>query len=180
MSKRVKPAPVLRICSCITGELELVARVEEELTGSFGEISLRSEPFPFELSDYYRAEMGEDLERRWLCFANLFGAESLPRFRLETGRVEELLSSGGRRRVNLDPGYLDLGKLVLASFKEAPDKIYLGDGVWAHTCLQYRDGSFTAPDHSFPDFHDGRFGRFMLEARELLKRLLRDRSAPEQ
>ena len=73
----------------------------------------------------------------------------------------------------LDPGYLDLGKLVLASLKEAPDKIYLGEGVWAHTCLRYDSGSFRAPEHSFADFRDGRFDPFMLEARALYKSLLR-------
>lgn len=178
MSKRVRPAPVLRMCSCITGEPRLLTEVEAELTDLFGEIPLRSEPFPFELSDYYRAEMGGNLERRWLCFGELFGAEALPQFRLATGRIEERFSADGKRRVNIDPGYLDLGKLVLASLKEAPDKIYMGEGVWAHACLAYRDGRFSAPDHSFPDFHDGRFGEFMLRARELLKQLLRQRLGP--
>ncbi len=180
MSKRVKPAPVLRICSCITGEPQLLAKVEEELTSSFGEISLRSEPFPFDLSDYYRAEMGGNLERHWFCFGDLFEAETLLRSRLATGRIEELFSTDGNRRVNIDPGYLDLGKLVLASLKEAPDKIYMGEGVWAHTCLNYRDGRFTAPDHSFPDFRDGRFNEFMLKARDLLKKILRRGSGPQQ
>ena len=64
---------------------------------------------------------------------------------------------------------MDLGKLVLASLKEAPDKIYVGEGVWAHTCLRYGSGSFGAPEHSFPDFKDGRFDAFMLEARRLYK-----------
>ena len=61
---------------------------------------------------------------------------------------------------------------VVASLKEAPDKIYLGRGVWAHTCLRYRDGGFSAPDHSFPDFRDGRFDRFMGQARRTYKSLL--------
>ena len=85
-----------------------------------------------------------------------------------------MFSADQKRRVNLDPGYLDLGKLVLASFKQAHDKIYLGRGVWAHTCLRYRAGNFIAPDHSFPDFQDGRFNRFMLQARNLYKSLLRE------
>jgi len=62
-----------------------------------------------------------------------------------------------------------------ASLKEAPDKIYMGQGVWAHTCLKFRWGKFTAPDHSFPDFQDGRFDAFMLEARNLYKSLLQRR-----
>jgi len=172
MSRSVNPAPVLRLCSCLTSRRELLARVEEELTRTFGPMALTSPAFSFEISDYYEREMGVGLERRWYVFQELFGAEELPAFRLATATIEEAHAMDGRRRVNLDPGYLDLGKLVLASLKEAPDKIYLGRGVWAHTCLRYRDGGFTAPDHSFPDFRDGRFDGFMGEARRLYKSLL--------
>jgi hypothetical protein len=116
--------------------------------------------------------MGSDLRRYWYCFRDLMGAQMLAESRLVTGRIEELFAAGGKRRVNIDPGYLDFGKLVLASLKEAPDKIYLGNGVWAHTCLRYRSGTFVAPDHSFPDFKDGRFNPFLLEARRFYKELL--------
>jgi hypothetical protein len=174
MSQRIEPPPVLRIVSCITGRSELLPVVEAELLRAFGPVALKSSPFPFELTDYYQGEMGRGLRRHWLCFQRLFGADELSRSRVVTGRIEEALVEEGNRRVNLDPGYLDLGKLVLASWKAAPDKVYLGQGAWAHTCLRYRSGVFSAPDHSFPDFRDGRFNGFMLQAREVYKRLLRE------
>jgi hypothetical protein len=177
--RKGKPAPVLRICSLLTADADLLPVVEDELTRAFGEIILRSAPVPFDTSDYYREEMGDGLVRRWYCFRDLCGAEHLPEARLDTGRIEEMFAAGGKRRVNLDPGYLDLGKLVLASLKEAPDKMYMGQGVWAHTCLRYRFGAFKAPDHSFPDFKDGRFNDFMLEARKLYRSLLRERDRPD-
>jgi hypothetical protein len=174
MSQRVEPAPVLRLCSCLTGNAELLPEVEAALVRVFGEIALRSDPFPFDTSEYYHDEMGDGLERRWFCFQALCGAELLADTRLVTDNIEDAFSTGGKRRVNLDPGYLDFGKLVLASLKQAHDKIYLGRGVLAHTCLRYRAGDFVAPDHSFPDFQDGRFNSFMLRARKLYKSLLRD------
>jgi hypothetical protein len=146
--------------------------VETALVRAFGEIALKSLPFAFDTSDYYAPEMGEGLRRTWYAFRELCGADTVAETRLRTGEIESRFAIEGRRRVNLDPGYLDLGKLVLASLKEAPDKIYMGEGVWAHTCLRFRAGEFTAPDHSFPDFKDGRFDFFMLEARELYKSLL--------
>jgi hypothetical protein len=172
MSEKVEPRPVMRACSCITGDPRLLAEVEARLARVFGEIALRSPAFPFDTSDYYREEMGDSLERYWYCFRNLCRAERLPDARLATGAIEDALALDGRRQVNLDPGYLDLGKLVLASLKEAPDKIYMGRGVWAHTCLRYRFGGFSAPDHSFADFRDGRFDDFMREARDLYRSLL--------
>ena len=124
MSKIVEPAPVLRVCSCLTGLPELLPEVESALEHEFGAVELRSEPFAFDISDYYRDEMGDGLRRTWLCFRRLCAAERLPEARMATERIEARFAVEGRRRVNLDPGYLDLGKLVLASLKEAPDKIY--------------------------------------------------------
>jgi hypothetical protein len=174
MSQAVEPAPVLRMCSCLTGDRGLLPAVERKLVHAFGEVALKSPAFPFDGSDYYREELGDPIERFWYCFAALCGAELLPDVRRTTGRIEASFAADGKRRVNLDPGYLDLGKLVLASLKQAPDKIYMGRGVWAHTCLRYRFGELTAPDHSFADFRDGRFNGFMLEARKLYKTLLRN------
>ena len=169
----VIPPPVLRIISCLTNKAELLETVEHELVGKYGPIVLESEAFEFELSTYYEDEMGDQLERYWFCFEELFGAETLSEYRLETEQIEQRHSSAKGRVVNLDPGYLDYHKLVLASLKEGADKIYMGKGVWAHTCLRFRHGCFTAPDHSFADFKDGRFNSFMKEAREEYRNLLR-------
>lgn len=174
MRAPLEPVRALRVCSCLTARSELLPEVEARLSEEYGAIALHSPPYPFDISDYYRDEMGENLTRTWYCFRELCEADALAAYRLATGRIEDELAVDGRRRVNLDPGYLDAGKLVLTSLKEAPDKIYLGRGVWAHTCLRYRFGGFVAPDHSFPDFRDGRFDAFMLEARALLKRLLHE------
>ncbi len=148
--------------------------VPERLAEYFGRLETGSREYSFDLSDYYSTEMGDELSRRWYCFSPLRDPSELTQWKLECYRLErELAGMEGNRLVNLDPGYLDYGKLVLASFKEAPDKIYMERGVWAHTCLRYGHGEFTAPDHSFPDFKDGRFGEFMLQARNIYRRLMR-------
>jgi hypothetical protein len=160
----------------------LLPRIEEELIQCFGALVLKSDCFSFTDTDYYEDEMGTGLQRTWYCFDELFNPGELPAYRLATGRIEHAFGQAGRRKVNLDPGYLDLGKLVLASMKGAADKIYMGQGVWAHTCLRYRFGDFAGPDHSFPDFIDGRFNQFFKEARSVYKLLLRggyQRQSPE-
>jgi hypothetical protein len=173
MAHRRRAEPVLRLCSCLAADEDARASAAGRLTERFGPLALVSDPYPFDLTAYYEPEMGPALTRTWLCFERLFGPEELPRFRLAAERIERELAAAGRRTVNLDPGYLDFGKLVLASLKPAPDKIYMGHGVWAHTCLRYGTGGFSAPDHSFPDFRDGRFDPFLLRARQLYRRLLR-------
>lgn len=174
MSGPVEPFPVMPVVSVIYAMDQPPEPSCGDLSEHFGVPELRSGPYPFDLSDYYRGEMGGGLSRIWLAFGRLADPSSLAGWKHLCRSIEETCSApGGNRRVNIDPGYLDYGKLVLASFKEAPDKIYMGRGVWAHTCLRYGHGCFTAPDHSFPDFRDGRFDDFMLEARRRYRRILR-------
>lgn len=168
-----KVLPVLPVVSVICGSPESLAGVLLELSVFFGEVILRSRPFPFDMSSYYEPEMGTGLDRTWFCFSRLRDPSELPGWKRFCSGVEEAWSDGSGRTVNLDPGYLDHGKLVLASFKPAPDKVYMGEGVWAHTCLRYRFGDFCGPDHSFPDFIDGRFNVFFKEAKGMYRRLLR-------
>jgi hypothetical protein len=161
--------PAVLMVSVIHGAEDRLEESVARLKGVFGPVALRSAPYPFDMSDYYRPEMGGGLRRVWLAFAQPVRPERLADWKLACASMEAEMSEEGRRTANLDPGYLDFGKLVLASFKEAPDKIYMGRGVWAHTCLRYGHGRFTAPDHSFPDFRDGRFDAFMRRARRLLR-----------
>jgi hypothetical protein len=161
--------PAVLMVSVIHGAEDRLEESVARLKGVFGPVALRSAPYPFDMSDYYRPEMGGGLRRVWLAFAHPVRPERLADWKLACASMEAEMSEEGRRTANLDPGYLDFGKLVLASFKEAPDKIYMGRGVWAHTCLRYGHGRFTAPDHSFPDFRDGRFDAFMRRARRLLR-----------
>lgn len=174
MSEPLSSPSVLVLASVIRSSMEELEAAVEGLEGIFSPVLMESPDYPFDLSDYYAGEMGGGLLRNWLVFGRLGDPAMLPDWKLACHEVETRLSSeDGSRRANIDPGYLDFGKLVLASFKEAPDKIYMGRGVWAHTCLRYGHGCFSAPDHSFPDFRDGRFDAFMLEARRTYRRLLR-------
>lgn len=174
MSGPVKALPVIPVCSIIYGDCESRENAVCRLEDYFGDVEDRSGDFPFDLSDYYGDEMGIDLSRIWLSFARLADASMLAGWKLHCYDIEKrYLKGSGGRSVNIDPGYMDYGKLVLASFKEAPDKVYMGEGVWAHVCLRYGYGHFSAPDHSFPDFKDGRFDDFMLEVRRSYRRILR-------
>jgi len=173
--RREADAPlVMPVVSILLSDGEPAEAAREALAERFGPIAMESGSYPFDLSDYYGPEMGERLTRRWLCFSTLLDPSQLPSWKHDCALLEAGFADGeGRRKVNLDPGYLDNGKLVLASFKSAPDKLYVGSGVWAHTCLRYRFGAFEAPDHSFPDFRDGRFNGFLTDARKEFQRLVR-------
>jgi len=59
---------------------------------------------------------------------------------------------GNGRRVNLDPGYLDSFKVVLASTKNASQRIYLDGGIYGEATLMYHDGGFHGLPYTYPDY----------------------------
>jgi hypothetical protein len=73
------------------------------------------------------------------------------------------------RPINLDPGYVDSPKLVLASMKNYAHRIYLGRGVYAEVTLLHRRGQWTALEWTFPDYASGRYGPFLDQARKRLR-----------
>ena len=165
---------VLPVASVLYVDESLLKETLASLQLYFGEALLFSESYPFDMTDYYQDEMGSSIQRVWFCFAPLQDPSELPAWKVKCIELEEKFSCGGKRPINIDPGYLDHGKLVLASCKAAPDKIYMGEGVFAHTCLRYKKGKFHGPEHSFADFIDGRFNKFFRSAKQLLRKLLKE------
>ena len=96
--------------------------------------------------------MGPLLKRTFVAFERLVGAETLPAIKIKTHAIEERLAASGRRRVNIDPGYVSLGKLVLATTKNHSHRIYAGRGIYEEVTLVFRDGSFTGLSHTYPDY----------------------------
>jgi hypothetical protein len=58
------------------------------------------------------------------------------------------------RSVNIDPGYLDRTKLVLATTKDSSHRIYLGQGIYGDIELMYRSGSFVSLEWTYPDYRE--------------------------
>ena len=121
------------------------------------EIEFESESLRFDSTDYYEKEMGTELRRIFLSLKGIFPVEE----------------SVGLRSLNLDPGYLDLHKLVLLSAKEGPQKIYLGQGVWADLSLLRKSGHFDTLPWTFPDIRDGRYHSFFEKVRDAFKQDLK-------
>jgi len=127
------------------------------LEALLGPIDYTGKPKPFDMTDYYEDEMGPAIERTIISFSRPGEAPDLPRIKLATTAIEQEFAAGEGRTVNIDPGYIDYFKAVLASFKEGPQKIYLGQGVYADPVLMYQDGAWNVLPWSFPDFRTGRY-----------------------
>lgn len=139
----------------------------------FAPLDYRGPLLPFEDQGYYAPEMGAPLWRGWLSFRGLADAAELAVWKRAARALEDELRNGEGRTWNLDVGYLDPDKLVLASFKRGPFKLYLGGDVWADMILGYSRGRFTPMPWAFPDFRDGRYDKSLRVIRDKLKAEMR-------
>ena len=133
------------------------------------EIELESEFYKFDSTDYYQEEMGSGLYRIFLSLKGLYPVEQSVSLKNETNSWENEWKEAGKRTLNLDPGYLDLHKVVLLSGKEGPQKIYLGSGIWSDLNLIRKAGRFEALPWTFPDLRESRYHPFFERVRENLK-----------
>ena len=133
------------------------------------EIELESEFYKFDSTDYYQEEIGSGLYRIFLSLKGLYPVEQSVSLKNETNSWENEWKEAGKRTLNLDPGYLDLHKVVLLSGKEGPQKIYLGGGIWSDLNLIRKAGRFEALPWTFPDLRESRYHRFFERVRENLK-----------
>lgn len=144
------------------------------LAAAFSPIEQRGGAHPFAGTDYYAPEMGMGLLRVLVGFTRLEPAPWLVAAKRAATAVEDALRVDGKRRVNVDVGYVDLGKVVLASWKGRPHKLYLEHDVWADVTLVYREGRFQPLPWTFPDFRDGRYDAELARLRERCKAQLRE------
>lgn len=147
-----EPQPVKLIASLLTGDLGLLASVKEALSLALGPIDFESELLPFDHTDYYAAEFGPGLQRQIVTFAELVDPGDLPTIKLKTNEMEQAIATHGSRQVNIDPGYVSLGKMVLASTKNHAHRLYLGEGIYGEGTLTYQRGQFRAWPWTYPDY----------------------------
>src|SRR2546421_2282164 len=112
--------------------------------------------------------MGAGLRKRLLAFAEPVEPGRLPEIKLATNALERELAAGRPepRPLNLDPGLLGLGKLVLATTKDQAHRVYLRDGIFAEVTLQYRAGKFEPWPWTYTDYRLPVVGEFLVRARD--------------
>ncbi|MFA4992849.1 MAG: DUF4416 family protein [Candidatus Omnitrophota bacterium] len=139
----------------------------DKLKKIFGRIDFESGPIDFNYTHYYEKEMGVGLKRRFISFARLISIQDLYRIKLYTNRLETKFLYSGMRQVNIDPGYVDLAKLVLASTKDYAHRIYLRKGIFAEITLSYRNNSFIPNDWTYPDYRSQEYIDLFNKVRKL-------------
>ncbi len=139
-------------------------------------VALASAPQPWTVSTYYAAEMGNDLWRQYLACDAVMAPEDLGELKRLTGTLEMRWRGARGRAVNLDPGYLDLVRVVLASTKDAAHRVAIGRGLWAEATLHFVNGSFAPWPYTYPDYASAEACAFFNDVRQRFRaaRVLKD------
>ena len=148
-----EPKPAKFFVALLSSTQELLTQAEKDLTALMGQIDGRSAVLPWNLSTYYEQEMGSELLRCFVGFSSLLPPDGLAELKLKTQLVEDRYrNNAGARRINVDPGYLDAHKAVLASTKNARQRIYLRSGIYAEATLFYANGHFHGLAYTYRDY----------------------------
>ncbi len=139
----------------------------------FGEIELISKSFSFSHTSYYEKEMGRGIVKTILAFKNLVRDTDMKVIKYFTLQLEDEFKENRNRVYNLDPGYVDLNKLVLSTTKGRAHRTSIGWGLYEEVTLLYRKGTFENLLWTYPSYKSEEVKSFLVEVREKYKEKLR-------
>jgi hypothetical protein len=156
------------IIGVIYHDEEIFKRVMDILTEEFGEIDDCSEEFSFseEFSTYYDDEIGGEGMRRIYSFKELVDPSRQADIKIRTNEIEASFSEGGKRKINLDPGFINHGRLLLATTKETGFRIPLKDGIYTELTLFWARGGWQKLPWTYRDYQSERVQNFITKVRK--------------
>lgn len=173
MSEPQKPLPAQLFFSIFAPEEALIEKACGKLEEVLGPRDYQSELISFDFTDYYEEEFGKNLVRRFIFFERLISPEKIVPIKHLAWKIEKSFSHEGKRRVNIDPGYILPEKLVLVTFKNFSHRIYLGDCVYAEVTMIYTKGDFSPLPWTYPDYASDKVRAIFKEARTRYREKLR-------
>jgi len=194
-----KSPPSVRFVAVFSAEDRFLRIALERLEAHWGKIASLGQAFDFVESPYYLRTMlvprpsetsldrtPRALRKQMALFADPYDPAELAADKLQSNRwerdwTEELTSSqdDSKRLVNIDPGYLSMTKLVLASTKNREHRIYLRDGIYAEVTLAFRDQVWTSMPWTYADYQRPDVLEFLKLARKGFTSNLASRSSTE-
>jgi hypothetical protein len=169
MGKIKRPDKVKLFIGVIFSKRAILDRLKKKLTKKFGPIDVESKIIPFNFTDYYEKETGPNLKKIFYSFEKPIIPDLLAKIKILTNGMENQLAKKYRnfpRPANLDPGYLTLSNVVLATTKDQAHRIYLGQGIYAEVTLLYQKKKFISLSWTYPDYRTSTYHQFFQKARE--------------
>ena len=162
----------------IAVDKQILPVCKEYFLTEWGEIDLESEIFPFNTTNYYEDEMGKNLVKKFFSFKKLINREDIVDIKLKTNELELKIKTNKAKQgrdVNIDPGYITLTNVTLATTKDYRHRIYLGKGIFLENTLYYdrKKKSYVEWEWTYPDYRKQEYKQFFNKMREIYHNQLR-------
>lgn len=144
---------------------EAIALVKER----FGEFDDECEEFSFseDFSTYYDGELGGKGMRKIYSFEKLVDPALQVEIKEFTNELEKRFSDvNGDRKINLDPGFINHGRLMLPTTKAAGFRIPLARGIHTELTLFFARGAWHKFPWSYRDYQSERVQKFLTRVRK--------------
>ncbi len=157
---------------------DIMLKAKNELENEWGDIDFESEFFNFNETSYYKKEMGENLLKKFYSFKRLVHREYIADIKIKTNQLEEKIKINKQksgRNVNLDPGYVTLSNVTLATTKDYRHRIYLTKGIYLENTLYYdsREKRFIEWEWTYPDYCADEYKDFFNKLRDIYRKQLK-------
>lgn len=163
------PLPVKLVIGMLAGETGLFPSLRARLSQRFGpEEEVLDPPIPFVWTRYYEDELGAEPYRSFVSYETTVPREDIVAIKRWTNALEAETALGGKRRVNLDPGYMTLGQFFLATTKDQRHRVYVRDGIFVEPTLFFENGGFHPFEWTYRDYRSEEYMRYFLRARAKL------------
>jgi hypothetical protein len=166
------PQPCSLFIAILSSQLTLIDQTLNKFAARFGPVELTLNTGIFTHSEYYKQEMGTDLERVFCCFKPPFNEDTLKNAKLFARSLEwehaSITNQKIRRKLNIDPGIVSLSRVVLSTSKNYAHRLYVGDGVYAEVTLIYREEGWQLLPWTYPDYQQIEVQSFLLNCRRSL------------
>jgi hypothetical protein len=166
------PDKVKLVISVFSYNATTIEKVRDILNKRFGLIDYESDSLRL-VTNYYEGELGPNLVRQFYAFKKLIKRDRIAEIKLYTNRLENRFKVNNKRTVNIDPGYLSLGKFILTTTKNQQQRIYLKKGIFAECALRYKNGGFVTWEWTYPDYATEAYRKVLSEIREVYFRQIR-------
>ncbi len=147
---------------------------EQKIQKDFSEIISETEEYTTTYSKYYEKEMGKNLVKKFVVVDKIIQKDELIRLKKYSQMLEKELSIADNRNVNIDPLYLDLDQVVVATSKWRGNRIYIGENVFAELELWYHHKSFQPFLWTYLDYKEKI--DFFNQTRQIFKKKMKNKS----
>ncbi|MHC4476229.1 MAG: DUF4416 family protein [Planctomycetota bacterium] len=172
-----EPKGVKLIIGILAADRQCLDAAVKAVESEFGKVDFVSDVWPFEQTDYYKDQTGDNILRQFVSIEQPINPGRLADIKHKTNELEQKLAASLGldlpRPVNLDPGVIEPSKLILASTKNYSHRIYIGQKMYAEVTLIFDKGRWRHFEYTYPDYRQQCYFDFFDKVRSKLVEQLR-------